>query len=67
MPPLIVNFYDKRFDVNDGNHCYEFDINDGNHRFEAYSRLGIKEYYFIVWITEQYEYNAFISKYSQYL
>lgn len=56
MPPLIVNFLENRFE-----------LNDGNHRFEAYSRLGIKEYYFIVWITEKAEYDAFMLKYSEYL
>lgn len=57
MPPLIVHF------LNNG----EFELNDGNHRFEAYSRLGIKEYYVIVWITEESEYDLFIKQYAQYL
>jgi ParB-like chromosome segregation protein Spo0J len=56
MPPLIVHFVDG-----------QFELNDGNHRFEAYSRLGVKEYYIIVWITEKQEYDLFISQYSQYL
>lgn len=56
MPPLIVHFVDG-----------EFELNDGNHRLEAYSRLGIKEYYVIVWITEKQEYDLFLSKYSEYL
>ena len=42
-----------------------FELNDGNHRFEAYNRLGIEEYYVIVWITEKQEYELFMEKYSQ--
>lgn len=56
MPPLIVHYVDGGFE-----------LNDGNHRYEAYSRLGIEEYYVIVWITEKYEYDDFIKKYSDYL
>ncbi len=56
MPPLIVHFVDGGFE-----------LNDGNHRFEAYSRLGIKEYYVIIWITEKHQYELFVSKYSEYL
>jgi len=56
MPPLIVHFVDG-----------QFEINDGNHRFEAYSRLGIKESYVIVWITERHEYDLFLSRHSGYL
>lgn len=56
MPPLIVHYVDG-----------DFELNDGNHRFEAYSRLGIKEYYVIVWITEKEEYADFLKKYSGYM
>jgi hypothetical protein len=56
MPPLIVHFTDDKFE-----------LNDGNHRFEAYFRLGIKEIYVIIWITEKNEYELFLSKYSEYL
>lgn len=56
MPPLIVHY------VGDG-----FELNDGNHRLEAYSNLGIQEYYVIVWITEKDEYERFLDRYSQYL
>lgn len=62
MPPLIVHYL-----VGDGKSDGEFELNDGNHRLEAYSRLGIKEYYVIVWITEKSEYDLFMSKYSRYL
>lgn len=62
MPPLIVHYL-----VGDGKSDGEFELNDGNHRLEAYSRLGIKEYYVIVWITEKSEYDLFMSKYSCYL
>ena len=56
MPPLIVHYVDG-----------EFELNDGNHRLEAYSRLGIEEYYVIVWITEKEEYADFMEKYSKYM
>lgn len=56
MPPLIVHYVDSGFE-----------LNDGNHRLEAYKRLGINEYFVIIWITEKEEYDEFISKYKQYL
>lgn len=56
MPPLIVHYVDG-----------VFELNDGNHRLEAYSRLGIIEYYVIVWITEKAEYTEFVEKYGKYL
>jgi len=56
MPPLIVQYGDG-----------EFELNDGNHRFEALTRLGEQEHYFIVWITEPEECEAFIAKYGAYL
>lgn len=56
MPPLIVHYVDGGFE-----------LNDGNHRYEAYSRLGIEEYYVIVWITEKHEYDDFVKRYSDYL
>ena len=62
MPPLIAHYL-----INDGKTDGEFELNDGNHRLEAYSRLGIKEYYVIIWITQKSEYDLFRSKYSQYL
>lgn len=62
MPPLIVHYL-----IGEGKTDGEFELNDGNHRLEAYSRLGIKEYDVIIWITEKDEYDLFVSKYSQYL
>ena len=56
MPPLIVHYV-----------AGEFELNDGNHRLEAYSRLGVAEYYVIVWITEKEEYADFMVKYSTYM
>jgi len=56
MPPLIVHYAEG-----------EFELNDGNHRLEAYSRLGVEEYYVIVWITEKEEYTEFMGKYSKYM
>lgn len=60
MSPLIVHYL-----IENGNDYFE--LNDGNHRLEAYKRLGIEEYYVIVWITEKDEYDSFMEKYSQYL
>lgn len=62
MAPLIAHYF-----VDDENQEGAFELNDGNHRLEAYSRLGIKEYYVIIWITEKSEYDLFLSKYSQYM
>lgn len=62
MPPLIVHYL-----ITDENTEGEFELNDGNHRFEAYKRLGIEEWYVIVWITEKYEYDLFRKKFSKYL
>lgn len=56
MPPLIVHYVDG-----------EFELNDGNHRLEAYARLGVEEYYVIVWITEKEEYTEFMEKYAKYM
>ena len=41
VPPLII-------EVNNDSYL----LSDGNHRFEAFSRLGIKEYYAIFWSKE---------------
>jgi len=56
MPPLIINYAD----------C-KFELNDGNHRYEALIRSGIKEYNIIVWITKQKDYKQFMKKYGSYL
>lgn len=56
IPPLIVHYVEG-----------EFELNDGNHRLEAFSRLGIEEYYVIVWITEKEEYMSFMESYSKYM
>lgn len=40
MPPLIVNYCNGIFE-----------LNDGNHRYEALMRSGVDEYFFIVWTT----------------
>ena len=61
MPPLIVHYL-----IENGKTEEEFELNDGNHRLEAYSRLGIEEYYVIIWITEKNEYDLVLSAYSQY-
>lgn len=56
LPPLIIQF------AND-----EFELNDGNHRHEAYSRLGIKAIDVIIWITEKHDHDLFRSKYQEYI
>lgn len=56
LPPLIVNYVDGRFD-----------LSDGNHRYEAATRLGIKEKYVIIWITDKQDYDLFQTKYAEYL
>ncbi len=56
LPPLIVNYVD--------NH---FELNDGNHRHEAYARLGIPAYDVIIWCTEKAAYQEFLSRYAEYL
>ena len=62
MPPLIVHFYvDKEHP--DG----VFELNDGNHRHEAYSRLNIKDYYVIVWATEDNERDLFMQRYAKFM
>lgn len=62
MPPLIVHFF-----TDNDNKNGAFELNDGNHRLEAYARLGITEYYVIVWITEKSEYDLFLTKYAKYI
>ena len=56
MPPLIVNY------VNDG-----FVLNDGNHRYEAYLRLQQTEVNVIVWITEESDVTTFYSAFANVL
>jgi hypothetical protein len=56
MPPLIVQYVDD-----------EFELNDGNHRYEAYKRLGIKEIYVVVWITKKRDYELFNLKFAEYI
>ena len=56
MPPLIAHFVEGAFE-----------LNDGNHRFEALTRLGVKEYPFIIWITEPEECEEFEARFGGYL
>lgn len=55
IPPLIVNYVDKKFV-----------INDGNHRFEALKRTGVNEYYIVLWTTEASEMDDFLESFSKY-
>ena len=56
LPPLIVQF------TQDG-----FTLNDGNHRFEAFRRAGVETYAVIVWGTAPADQERFLQKYKQYL
>jgi len=40
MPPLIINYAEQKYE-----------LNDGNHRHEALRRLGVLEYWVIIWET----------------
>lgn len=62
MPPLIVHYL-----IGEGKTEGEFELNDGNHRLEAYRRLGIENYWVIIWITEKAEYDQFMQRYRSYL
>lgn len=55
MPPLIAHYVD-----------HGFEMNDGNTRLQAYKNLGVKEAYFIIWITEKDEYEEFMTRYGKY-
>lgn len=54
LPPLIVYYENKRFE-----------LNDGNHRYEAYHRLGTQNVDCIVWITHRNDYAQFIDDYAE--
>lgn len=56
MPPLIINYCDGKFE-----------LNDGNHRYEALKNCGIKECYVIIWITDNNDYTDFTDKYRRYI
>ena len=55
MPPLIAHYVE-----------HGFEMNDGNTRLQAYKNLGIQEVNIIIWITEQEEYEEFMSRYGNY-
>jgi len=49
MPPLIVNYANGYFEVN-----------DGNHRHEALKRIGAKVFYAILWTTDPKDYQVLL-------
>ena len=55
MPPLIAHYVE-----------HGFEMNDGNTRLQAYKNLGVQEVSIIIWITEQEEYEEFMSRYGNY-
>ena len=54
LPPMIVNFTDGRFE-----------LNDGNHRHKAYENMGVEKVWVIVWITGEKEREEFRGKYCK--
>ena len=56
LPPLIVQF------TEDG-----FTLNDGNHRFEAFRRCGVERYAVILWGTSPEDKERFLREYAMYL
>ena len=52
LPPLIVNYENGKFT-----------LNDGNHRYEAYARLGRRECEVIIWTTAEQDMTDFKEKY----
>lgn len=56
MPPLIINYSNG-----------VFELNDGNHRYEALKRSNISEYYVIIWITDEVDLNKFKEDYIEYI
>ena len=60
--PLTVHYL-----IPEGKTVGEFELNDGNTRWEAYRRLGIKEAWVIVWITDRDEYEQFAERYGNYM
>ena len=55
MPPLIINYADGKFE-----------LNDGNHRHKAYENLGIEKAWVIIWITREEDYLDFMNEYGDY-
>lgn len=53
MPPLIVNYSEGKFE-----------LNDGNHRYEAMIRKGLKAHYFIIRTTGESDASDFKLKYG---
>lgn len=56
MPPLIINFSNNRFE-----------LNDGNHRYQAMISRGVDGCDTIIWITGDVDYQCFVELYSKYL
>lgn len=52
--PLIVEYTEGKFV-----------LNDGNHRHKAYEELGIEKAWVIFWITEEDEYRDFMQRYGE--
>lgn len=55
MPPLIISYENKYFE-----------LTDGNHRYEALIRENIINYDIIIWITEKEDYEHFINNYASF-
>jgi hypothetical protein len=50
VPPLLINYSE-----------HGFELNDGNHRYEMLKREHVKEYYVIVWTTGETDKEGFLN------
>lgn len=56
LPPMIVQYHDRTFE-----------LNDGNHRLAACARAGVKHFPVIIWITKEEDRDEFFKKYGCYI
>ncbi|MBQ8402198.1 MAG: ParB N-terminal domain-containing protein [Clostridia bacterium] len=56
LPPLIVQFTEAGFT-----------LNDGNHRLEAFRRAGVNSYSVIIWGTDPADRERFLQEYREYV
>ena len=54
MPPLIINYVNGRFE-----------LNDGNHRHKAYENLNVENVWVIIWTTGEKDLEDFLTAYRQ--
>lgn len=56
MPPLIINYSDNVFELNDGNHRYQAMINSGINKCDV-----------IIWTTGIEDYQQFLEQYREFI